>query len=197
MMPSRLLRVGRGCRGAKIPPWILKLLAKKGCFFNFEGQKTNFTAFGLPLEKIFGKSPTAPPPWKKSFRRPCQQLKICSIFKERKCARKIFSYHTLRYIYCTLQFIVFATLSNLNKTSNLAVTHTSKMHENRCVLLKSDKHVRPMRFTVLCTPTDSSDKTQLKCSTILLCLFAPQSDSSATKLNYSTMSNNKIRFINF
>ena len=23
---------------------------------------------------------------------------------------------------------------------------------------KSDMHVRPMRFTVLCTPTDSSDK---------------------------------------
>jgi len=36
---------------------------------------------------------------------------------------------------------------------------------------KSDMHVRPMRFTVLRTPTDSSDKTQLMCSTILLCLF--------------------------
>jgi len=31
----------------------------------------------------------------------------------------------------TLQFIVFLTLSNLNKTSNRAVTNTSyKMHEN-------------------------------------------------------------------
>ena len=26
---------------------------------------------------------------------------------------------------------------------------------------KSDMHVRPMRFNILCTPTDSSDKAQL------------------------------------
>ena len=26
---------------------------------------------------------------------------------------------------------------------------------------KSDMHVRPMRFSILCTPTDSYDKTQL------------------------------------
>jgi len=64
-----------------------------------------------------------------------------------------------------LQFIVILTLSNLNKTSNRAVTPTSyTIHGNRCVLLKSDMHVRSMRFTVLCTPTDSSDKTQLMCS---------------------------------
>jgi len=63
--------------------------------------------------------------------------------------------------------------------------------------LKSDMHVRPTRFTVLCTPTDSSDKTQLMCSTILLCLFVSYSGRSATKLNYSTISNNKIKFINF
>ena len=77
-------------------------------------------------------------------------------------SRKIFGYHTLQYyIYRTLQFIVFLTLSNLNRASNYAVTHISyKMHENRCVLLKSEMHVRPMRFTVLCTPTDSSDKTK-------------------------------------
>jgi len=37
--------------------------------------------------------------------------------------------------------------------------------------LKSDVHMRPMRFNVLCTSTDSSDKTQVMCSTILLCLF--------------------------
>jgi len=82
------------------------------------------------------------------------------MFKKRKCARKIFSYHTLQYyIYRTIHFIVFLTLSNLNKTSNRAVTHISyKMRENRWVLLESDMHVRPMRFTVLCTPTDSSDK---------------------------------------
>jgi len=39
--------------------------------------------------------------------------KICSFFKKRKCASKI--------------FIVFLTLSDLNKTSNRAVTHTYKM----------------------------------------------------------------------
>jgi len=36
---------------------------------------------------------------------------ICSFVKKRKCARKI--------------FIVFVTLSNLNKTSNRAVSYTS------------------------------------------------------------------------
>jgi len=40
---------------------------------------------------------------------------ICSFYKERKCARKI--------------FIVFVTLSNVEKTRD--VNHTSyKMHEN-------------------------------------------------------------------
>jgi len=42
--------------------------------------------------------------------------KICSFFKKRKCARKI--------------LIVFVTSSDLNKTSNLAVTRTYKMHES-------------------------------------------------------------------
>jgi len=89
-------------------------------------------------------------------------------------------------------------LSNLNKTSNRAATHTSyKMHESRCVLLKNDMHVRPMRFTVSCTPTDSFDETELMCSTILLCLFVSQSDSSVIKLNCSAMSNIKLKFINF
>jgi len=36
---------------------------------------------------------------------------------------------------------------------------------------KSDMHLRPMRFRVLCTPTDNSDKTQVMCFAILLCLF--------------------------
>jgi len=41
------------------------------------------------------------------------------------------------YIYRTLQFIVFLTLSNLYKTSSRTVTNTSyKMNENRCVLLR-------------------------------------------------------------
>jgi len=42
--------------------------------------------------------------------------KICSFFKKRKCARKV--------------FIVLVMLSDLNKTSNRAVTHTYKMDEN-------------------------------------------------------------------
>jgi len=75
--------------------------------------------------------------------------------------------------------------------------HTSyKMHENRCVLLKNDKHVRPMRFSILCTPTDSSDKTQLVYSTILLCLFVYKYDISAGRLNYSTLSRNQFKYIN-
>jgi len=128
----------------------------------------------------------------------CSVAKDLKHFKEQKCARKVFSYHTLQYTCRTLQFIVFLRWSNLSKTLNRAVTHTSyKMHENRCVLLKSDMHVRPMRFTALCTPTDSSGKTLLMCSTILLCLFVSQTDSSVTKLNCITMPNNKIKFINF
>jgi len=48
-------------KGGAGRPWILKLLAKKGCFFNFEGQKPNFTTFAPSLKKIWGKSPTALP----------------------------------------------------------------------------------------------------------------------------------------
>jgi len=63
-------------------------------------------------------------------------------------------------------------LARLPLNTPLAVAHTSyKMHENRCVLLKMDMHVRRIRFTILCTPTDSSDKTQVMCSTIFLCSF--------------------------
>jgi len=48
---------------------------------------------------------------------PTSIKEICSFFEKRNCARKI--------------FILFVTLSDLNKTSNRAVTHTSyKMHEN-------------------------------------------------------------------
>jgi len=52
---------------------------------------------------------------------PSNIKKISSFFKKRKCARKI--------------IIVFVTLSDLNKTSNRAVTHAYKMHENWSVLL--------------------------------------------------------------
>jgi len=47
--------------------------------------------------------------------------KICSFVKQWKCARNI--------------FMVFVTLSDLNKTSNRAVTHTYKMYKNISVLL--------------------------------------------------------------
>jgi len=42
---------------------------------------------------------------------PSSIKKICRFYKKRKCARKI--------------FIGIVTLSNLNKTPNRAVTHTS------------------------------------------------------------------------
>jgi len=32
-------------------------------------------------------------------------------------------------------------------------------------------HVRPMRFSILSTPTDSSNKTQMMCSTVLLFVY--------------------------
>jgi len=47
---------------------------------------------------------------------------------------------------------------------------------------KSDMHVRPMRFSILCTPTDSSDNTRLLCFAILLCLFLSKYDISASRL---------------
>ena len=60
----------KGGQGGQGPPWILKSLAKKGCFFQFRGVNNKFHRFWTPLEKFLGKSPTVPP-WKKSFRRPC------------------------------------------------------------------------------------------------------------------------------
>jgi len=43
--------VGKGEEGAKVTPWILKILAKKRCFLDFEWEKPNFTTLGPPLEK--------------------------------------------------------------------------------------------------------------------------------------------------
>jgi len=59
--------VGRG-QGGPRSPWILKILAKNGCFVVSNGKKTNFTTFGPLLEK-FWKKPLVPP-LKISFRRP-------------------------------------------------------------------------------------------------------------------------------
>ena len=61
---------------------------------------------------------------------------------------------------------------------------------------KSDMRVRPVRLSILFTPTDSSDKTQLMCSTILLCLYASKYDINGSRLNYSTESSNKLKYIN-
>jgi len=98
---------------------------------------------------------------------------------------------------CKKIFIVFVTLSNLNKTSNRAVTHflikCMKIEEFYC---KRDMHVRPMRFTFLCTPSDSSDKTQMMCSATLLCFFTSKYDINGNRLRYSTVSSNKFKYIN-
>ena len=83
----------------------------------------------------------------------------------------------------------------MNKTSNRAVTHTSyKNMKSYVFYYKSDMHVRPMRFSILCTPTDSSDET-IVYSTILLCLFSSKYDIYASRLNYSTVSSNKLNIL--
>jgi len=62
---------------------------------------------------------------------------------------------------------------------------------------KSDIHVRPMQFSILSTPTDSSDKTQMMCSAILLlCLFTSKYHVNGRRLNYSTASSSKFKYIN-
>ena len=107
-----------------------------------------------------------------------------SFFKKRKCARKM--------------FIVFVTLGDLNKTSNRAVPPTLllKCMKVEVFYCKNDIHVRTMRFSILCSPADSSDKTQLMHSTILLCFFVSKYEINASRLNYSTMPSNKFKYIN-
>jgi len=60
---------------------------------------------------------------------------------------------------------------------------------------KSDiMHVRPMRFSILCTSTDCSDETQLMFSTIALYLFVSKYDINGSRLNYnSPISSNKFK----
>jgi len=60
---------------------------------------------------------------------------------------------------------------------------------------QSDMHVRPMRFSTLRTPTDSSDKTQLMYSTMSLWLFVSKYNINGSRLNYSTMTSNKFKYI--
>jgi len=44
-------------------------------------------------------------------------------------------------------------------------------------------HMRPTRFSILCTPTDNSDKTQLTYSTTLLWLFVPKYGINASTVD--------------
>ena len=60
----------------------------------------------------------------------------------------------------------------------------------------NDMHVRTMRFSILCTPADSSDKTQLIFSTVLLCFFVSKYDINGSRLNCRTISSNKFKYIN-
>jgi len=62
--------VGSGGRGRPSPPWILILFAKKKVVFLIARGKNQISPLVAPLEKNLGQSPTAPAPWKKSFRRP-------------------------------------------------------------------------------------------------------------------------------
>ena len=61
---------------------------------------------------------------------------------------------------------------------------------------KNDMHVRSIQFSILCNPANSSDKTQMMYSTILLCLFTPKYDINGSRLNCSAVSRNKFKYIN-
>jgi len=75
-------------------------------------------------------------------------------------------------------------------------TLLTKCMKTEVFYCKSEMHVRQMRFSILCTSTDSSDKTQLMHPTILLCLFTSKYDINGSRLNYSTVSRNKFKYIN-
>jgi len=78
----------------------------------------------------------------------------------------------------------------------MSPTFGNKIAKTEVFYFKSDMHLRPMRFRILCTSTDSSDETQLICSSILLCLFTSRYDINGSRLNYSTVSSNKFGYIN-
>jgi len=52
-------------------------------------------------------------------------------------------------------------LCNVEQLEKDFKSHLIKYMKNDVFYYKSDMHVRPMRFSILCTPTESSDKTQL------------------------------------
>ena len=55
--------VGRGAGGPKASPWILKYIAKKGCFLSFSGKKQMSPLLPTPPEQ-FWKTPQAAHPGK-------------------------------------------------------------------------------------------------------------------------------------
>jgi len=52
-------------------------------------------------------------------------------------------------------------------------------------------HVRPMRFSILGTPANSCDESQLMCPTC----FSSKHDINGSRLKYSTVSNKKFKYI--
>jgi len=54
-------RASEGGGGGASPSLDFEIISKKGCFFDFEGLKPNFTTFGSPWKK-FWESPLLPPP---------------------------------------------------------------------------------------------------------------------------------------
>jgi len=72
--------VGRGERWA--PYWILKTLAKKGCFHIIEWKKQISSLLATP-SITFGRIPKnsqCPPTWKKTFRRPWTDVYVINVF---------------------------------------------------------------------------------------------------------------------
>jgi len=45
-----IMGVGRGAGEGQGTPWILKILAKKGCFLSFAREKTNCTMLPPPIK---------------------------------------------------------------------------------------------------------------------------------------------------
>ena len=119
--------------------------------------------------------------------------------KEQKCERKIFSFHTLQCIYIYISHFAIYCFFNVEQLKHKTKSRCNPKLLIKCMQIDvfylrvismcdqscatnhvrpimcdqscATNHVRPMRFTVFYTPIDSSDKIQLMCSTILLCLL--------------------------
>jgi len=60
---------------------------------------------------------------------------------------------------------------------------------------KSDMHVRPIRFSILCTPIDSSDKNPIDVFYYVAVLVTSKYDLNGSRLYYSSVSSNKFMCI--